>query len=330
MFARAPPQPEAMDKFLAAKPKPTAAEEDTASSSLRARVSALETELAAVKAELAAVKAERDTLRAAATASAPAAPSSDAPAAKAAPPPAAPPSAAAPTDVGKVLHETAGDVPFLTPRGRFKIRFCEYAMVLVGKSTEVVIPCASMGRAFFLPENSSVGGSLLIVSLSSPAQNGKTAIHTLTLHSKPSDPVLKAAFGDDEAFAGRAALLLRDCLTALVQRGAAGAPPLSVSELGSFKPVHGSALACYNKAAEASCYLLDSELLVREGGKVTLFPYKGLRAEVLPPSGRRTFDIQLRPAAIGGIRKATKMELSMIAAEECNGVATFLKRRRST
>ena len=43
----------------------------------------------------------------------------------------------------------------------------------------------------------------------------------------------------------------------------------------------------------ASAYFLANELLVRDGGKITLMSYGSLRAEVLPPSGRRTFDIQL-------------------------------------
>ena len=47
----------------------------------------------------------------------------------------------------------------------------------------------------------------------------------------------------------------------------------------------------------------------REGGKVLALPYSRLRVELLPPSGRRSFDIQLEcapPAADPGELRATR------------------------
>ena len=102
-----------------------------------------------------------------------------------------------------------------------------------------------------------------MLALSLPAVNGKTSLSHIVLHSKPADPILQADVYDT-SLSGRGALFLRDALLAL--RSSAESA-LKVSELGSFRPAGGAALACYHKATEVSAYLLDKEILVKEGGK---------------------------------------------------------------
>jgi hypothetical protein len=73
--------------------------------------------------------------------------------------------------------------------------------------------------------------------------------------------------------------------------------------------------------------MLDTELLVRESGKIAVLPYSRLRVEILPPSGRREFDMQMECAPMAGSGpdlKPLKMELSLIAAEEFGGVVEVL------
>ena len=67
-------------------------------------------------------------------------------------------------------------------------------------------------------------------------------------------------------------------------------------------------------------------------GKALALPYKRLRVELLPPSGRRTFDIQLECAPAADAAEGTKpikLELSMIAAEEFHKLADFLRQKRA-
>ena len=307
-----------------------------------AKVTAERDALKAVEAKLAKVTAERDALKAASASQPPAAAAAPAAAggggassSSVATSSANATSASVPTAPGSTLSECGADAAFLTPRGRFKFRFCENAVVLVGKSSECVVPYASVARLWLLPEASSVGGQLLIVSLSQPAVNGKASVSILTIHSKPNDAPLQADL-NGTALSGKPALLLRDAITHM-------RPEVKVTEpsnpnTGGFKPMHGAALQCYNKATECSVYLLDKELLVREGGKAIILAYSGLRAEVLPPSGRRTFDIQLEcppppaatPAAGSGspAAKPVKLELSLIPADEFAGVLALLKKKK--
>ena len=326
-----------MDKFL----QPKACAECT---TLRQRVTDLEKQNSALEKKLTDAVAERDALKAAASkaaaaaAAAPAAPAAAAAAAASTTPStsaAAAPAASIPTEPGTTLSECATDAAFLTPRGRFKLRFCENSVVLVGKSSECNVPYSSVARLWLLPEASSVGGHLLIAGLSQPAVNGKTSVNFLTIHSKPADAPQQADL-KGTALSGKPALLLRDALTHM-------RPDLVVTEpgnpnTGAFKPAQGVALQCVNKATECSVYLLEKEMLVREGGKATVLPYAGLRAELLPPSGRRTFDIQLEcpppsaapagAAAGAAPPKPVKLELSLIPAEEFSGVAALLKKKK--
>ena len=303
---------ERMDAFLQKKPS----EIET----LRARVSELE-------AALAAITKQRDALLAAA--SQPVSAAASAVPTPAAPSVAVPAASAVGTGPGEVLAEPLVDTSFLTPRGKFKLRFCENATVLVGKSTEVVVPHDAVSRAWLVPEAS--GGELLILSLSQPIANGKSFIHHVMVHSKASDASLAISLRG-QSLEGQATALLRDALGALKP-----GKTFTVAGLGGFRPAHGKgALACYNKASEASAYFLDSELLVREGGKLITMPYAGMRAEVLPPSGRRTFDVQLECPPPGGAQAAAgapppkpiKLELSLIAADEFGGVSAWLKKKR--
>ena len=306
-----------MDKFLSTKAEAKA----EVKVEVKAEPSADSAELESARQEIKALKARVAELEAqlAAKSAAPAA----APAATAA---AAPPPA---TDAGSVIAEMSTDTAFLTPRGRFKLRLCENATVLVGKSTEVVVPHSAISRAWLLPESSTAGGTLLVLGLSAPVPNGKSTISFVTLHSKPADAPLTAIVRGAN-LSGKAAHFLREALATLCPAGS-----FTVTEPGSFKPASGPALACYNKASEAACYLLDKELLVREGGKILTLPYAGMRAELLPPSGRRTFDVQIEcpppesSAAAGAAPpKPIKLELSLIAADEFNGVAAWLKKKK--
>ena len=306
-----------MDKFLSTKAEVKAEVKEE----VKAEPSADSAELESARQEIKALKARVAELEAqlAAKSAAPAA----APAATAA---AAPPPA---TDAGSVIAEMSTDTAFLTPRGRFKLRLCENATVLVGKSTEVIVPHSAISRAWLLPESSTAGGTLLVLGLSAPVPNGKSTISFVTLHSKPADAPLTAIVRGAN-LSGKAAHFLREALATLCPAGS-----FTVTEPGSFKPASGPALACYNKASEAACYLLDKELLVREGGKILTLPYAGMRAELLPPSGRRTFDVQIEcpppesSAAAGAAPpKPIKLELSLIAADEFNGVAAWLKKKK--
>ena len=111
-------------------------------------------------------------------------------AAAALPPPTVP---QAPSSPGALLAELP-EVSFLAPRGKFRVRFCENATVLVGKSTEVVVPHASVKDIFTLPEASggpgTSTGELIVLSLSPAAVNGKASVSAVVLHSKPADPAL--------------------------------------------------------------------------------------------------------------------------------------------
>ena len=327
-----------MDQFL----KP--ASENAAITALEARVSELE-------AQLAAVTTERDKLLQAVaksplpptavttpttTAASPGGANAVTVAAAAVAAPANPAQLIS-TAPGATLAEMGADAAFLTPRGRFKLRFCEHAFVLVGKSSECVVPYASVSRLWLLPEASSTGGSLLIAGLSQPTANGKTSVNYVTVHSKPNDAALQAEI-NGTALSGRPALLLRDALTTMRPTDLKVTEP-GDPNTGAFKPMSGAAVQCYNKATEASVYLLATELLVREGGRATVLPYAGMRAEVLPPSGRRTFDIQLEcppAAAVAGSAAAAgapppkplKLELSLIPAEEHTGICAQLKKKK--
>ena len=57
--------------------------------------------------------------------------------------------------------------------------------------------------------------------------------------------------------------MLQQCLKDL-------APSVRQGRLGGFRPSDGAALRCYHKATEVAAYLLEGEMLVKEGGKVLL------------------------------------------------------------
>ena len=222
------------------------------------------------------------------------------------------------TDPGGQLAEVP-ECGFLAPRGRFRIRLSENAFQLLGKSGEVVVPYASVNRLWSLPETTGQG-TLLILGLDPPASNGKASLPFVLLHTKPADAELAVELRGC-MYRGKPAAALLAALETLTPDSA------RVSSLSGFKPMRGhGALACHHKATEVAAYLLDTELLVKEGGKITVLPYARLRAELHPPSGLRTFDLQLEctpspaevaHAAAAGVAppKPTKMELSLISAD---------------
>jgi hypothetical protein len=235
------------------------------------------------------------------------------------------------TDPGGQLAEVP-ECGFLAPRGRFRIRLFENAFQLLGKSGEVVVPHASVNRLWSLPEATGQG-TLLILGLDPPATNGKASLPFVLLHSKPADAELAFELRGC-MHRGKPAAALLAALETLTPDSA------RVSSLSGFKPMRGhGALACHHKATEVAAYLLDTELLVKEGGKITVLPYARLRAELHPPSGLRTFDLQLEcapsptevahAAAAGGAPpKPTKMELSLISADEYSGIAEALRKKK--
>lgn len=175
---------------------------------------------------------------------------------------------------------TLAEASFLTPRGKFAATVHLNATVLKSKSAEIIVPHASVVRMFTLPESSG-NGDLLVLQLSPPAINGKAQLGFVMVHSKKSDAELSVKARGDElpALSGKLAAVLGQAVAARQS------PPCPVGALGSYKSARGvAALACYHKATEAAAYLLESELLVREGGKVTL----GTRPMwVARPSGSR-------------------------------------------
>jgi hypothetical protein len=126
---------------------------------------------------LTTVTAERDALKAAHATSTPAA----------GPPPSKDVATVSAGGSTTVLAET-GDVSFLSPRGRFKARLFDNHTALVGKSTEVVLPHASIQRMWLLPEPTGEGHSLLVLALDPPVANGKAMLSFVTLVSKPAEP----------------------------------------------------------------------------------------------------------------------------------------------
>ena len=307
------------------------------------KIAALESELASTKAELATTKAALAAAQGGGSSSAAAAAAAAAPAA---------------VDRGAAVGELP-EASFLSPRGKFRLKLFEHALVLVGKSAEVVVPLASIAKYWMLPDPDN-RGHFFALTLASPVANGKSQLHHVSLltkegdaHPKPSLTLSSAAGA--AVVDGTLAQVLATALAALL-------PSVAAGDVGSFRPARGAALQCYNKATEAALYVLGHELLVKEGGarraqfgsrnsarairrnfptaslhhtaagKALALPYKRLRVELLPPSGRRTFDIQLEcaPAADAAEgTKPTKLELSMIAAEEFHKLADFLRQKRA-
>ena len=220
------------------------------------------------------------------------------------------------------------------------------------------MPLASIAKYWMLPDPDN-RGHFFALTLASPVANGKSQLHHVSLltkegdaHPKPSLTLSSAAGA--ATVDGTLAQVLATALAALL-------PSVAAGDVGSFRPARGAALQCYNKATEAALYVLGAELLVKEGGarraqfgsrnsarnsaqfsdglppppfagKALALPYKRLRVELLPPSGRRTFDIQLECAPAADAAEGTKpikLELSMIAAEEFHKLADFLRQKRA-
>ena len=289
---------------------------------------ALRTEVAALREERDALRKERDTLLQQRQATKPlpltpvtvtaAAPSSMEPSAVTTADETA-------NDPGQLLASIPSELSFLTPRGKFKVALHERQFSLQGKSVTLTIPHHAINRLFELPEATGQG-SLLVAMFSSPIANGKGQLSHLLLHCKPNDARITCAYKD---LSGQSTTVICDALSSLASIERTG--------VGSFKPLQGhGGMQCYIKATEASLYLLERELLVREGGKVHLLPYHRLRVEILPPDSRRTFDIQLEcaptPPPAGtpadSAAKPIKLELSMLPAAECDRVSDLLHRKR--
>jgi len=292
------------------------------------KLAATEKTLAATQKELAAVKEELALLKEDGRARKPASTPTTA-GVEAASSSAAPTAATTPVPIG--LDEAAStdpvvlelpDASYLSPRGRFTAKLTSRCLVLTGKSSSMTVPYASLRRLWCLPDGAS-RTALFAAHLSAPAACGKLNISALCLVTKPGEKPLalsaKMPSGAELKLEGSMADVLAKLLPALN-------PSLAVSGLGTFKPAGGAAaLQCYHKAAEAAAYGLDDELLVKEGSKVLALPYERLRAELLPPSGRRTFDMQLETSAAGS-SPAVTIELTMIPAEEFPRVLSHLKR----
>ena len=210
------------------------------------KIAALESELASTKAELATTKAALAAAQGGGSSSA------------AAPAPAAP----AAVDRGAAVGELP-EASFLSPRGKFRLKLFEHALVLVGKSAEVVVPLASIAKYWMLPDPDN-RGHFFALTLAAPVANGKSQLHHVSLltkegdaHPKPSLTLSSAAGA--AVVDGTLAQVLATALAALL-------PSVAAGDVGSFRPARGAALQCYNKATEAALYVLGHELLVKEGG----------------------------------------------------------------
>ena len=211
------------------------------------KIAALESELASTKAELATTKAALAAAQGGGSSSAPVAPAPAAPAA---------------VDRGAAVGELP-EASFLSPRGKYRLKLFEHALVLVGKSAEVVVPLASIAKYWMLPDPDN-RGHFFALTLASPVANGKSQLHHVSLltkegdaHPKPSLTLSSAAGA--AVVDGTLAQVLATALAALL-------PSVAAGDVGSFRPARGAALQCYNKATEAALYVLGHELLVKEGG----------------------------------------------------------------
>jgi hypothetical protein len=269
----------------------------------KAELEATRAELTAARTKLAVVMAELVVLKGAE----PAAAGSKAQ-------PDAVPSAGAGLDVC-VLPELS----FLCPRGKFVAALSTETLTLTGKSSTIVVPLNTM-RAYML-RDPSTKGSILAVPLRAPAANGKQSISCVTLASKAGEKPISLSVpqrvGPTGAEAPPIHAVPAEALWQALMRTYA-------DFVVSTQP---SPLQCFHKASEACLYISDKHCIVREGGKVYEMPHATTRAELLPPSGRRTFDIQFESRQAAGACAAPvhKMELQMFPADEFAGVAARLK-----
>jgi len=256
-----------------------------------------EAALAATRVELSTVKAELAALKTGAGAATGTAAASEVP-------------AEAGVDVC-VLPELS----FLSPRGKFVPTLSTVALTLTGKSATVVIPLQLMRCCWVLPDPATKG-VLFAATLSTSVANGKQRVSCVTLASKGGEKPISLSLGGGDS--SPISAVPAEALALALSRTVKGL-------VSSSKPV---ALQCYHKASEACLYVCDAQLVVREGGKIFELPHAATRAELLPPSGRRTFDIQFECSAAEGACAAPllKMELSMIPADEFSGVAAKLKK----
>ena len=64
--------------------------------------------------------------------------------------------------------------------------FFEHALVLVGKSAEVVVPLASIAKYWMLPDPDN-RGHFFALTLAAPVANGKSQLHHVSLLTKEGD-----------------------------------------------------------------------------------------------------------------------------------------------
>jgi hypothetical protein len=270
----------------------------------KAELEATRAELTATRGELAAVRAELATLKGAA----PAAVGLKADAA-------ANPSAEAGLDVC-VLPELS----FLSPRGKFVAALSTETLTLTGKSSTIVVPLSTM-RAWVLLDPTTKG-VLFAATLRAPAANGKQSISCVTLASKAGEKPISLSVPQRVNPTGAEAPPIR----AVPAEALGQALMRTVADL--VVPTQPSPLQCFHKASEACLYISEQQCIVREGGKLYEMPHATTRAELLPPSGRRTFDIQFESREGAGACAAPvhKMELQMFPADEFAGVAFKLKK----
>lgn len=264
----------------------------------KAELEATRAELTATRSELDAVKAELATLKGAAPATAPA----------------TTPSTEAGLDVCALP-----ELSFLCPRGKFVAALSTETLTLTGKSSTIVVPLHTM-RAWVL-RDPTTKGAIFAATLRAPAANGKQSISCVTLASKAGDkPISLSVPQRVRPTAVEAPPIHAVPAEALLQALMRTCADLVVD-------TQPSPLQCFHKASEACLYISDKQCVVREGGKVYEMPHATTRAELLPPSGRRTFDIQFESREAAGACGAPvhKMELQMFPADEFAGVAARLK-----
>ena len=214
-----------------------------------------------------------------------------------------------------------GEQSFLSPRGKFAVSLTTTALTLTGKTSTVIIPVKTL-RAWVL-KDPGTKGILFAATLRAPVLNGKQSISCVTLISKGGDKPITLDLQHQDSSGHDGGKLSVSGVTAEVLGKALKQTAAFVMTTDAPEP-----LQCYHKANEACLYICDSQSIVREGGKIYEMPHVSTRAELLPPSGRRTFDIQFESSNAGGSCAIPlhKMELSMIPAEEHNSVAFELKK----
>ena len=234
----------------------------------------------------------------------------------------------------KTLHQTQPDqeaqnfthqldeLSFLAPRGRFLPLFNDKRDIfLKGKNASLLLSQQNVAYAHLLPDPREANALFLCIGFNTPVICGKSTIASITLKSKSNELFKHRTIqGDTEQWGDWLESISPSThLFQMIRQF--WNPGRTVDSSKIF-----SSFACYHKASEVAAYILPGEILVRDAGKCpSIFPHSKTRAEILPPSGRRTFDIQLEASSEGG-GKPLKMELTLIAADLYSSIYEDLKK----